>query len=93
LQNIWGKHTLKYGFEYGKNIYKINTISTGVATTFPDPNNATAGSGDNVTIGFRTTNNFGVCTRSGSAVTCPAGALTSRVQQLLDDGRLAGTGI
>jgi outer membrane receptor protein involved in Fe transport len=88
LQNIWGKHTLKYGFEYGKNIYKINTVSTGSATTFADPNNATGGSGDNQMIGFRATNNFGVCTfTSASTITCPASALTSRVQQLITDGR------
>jgi outer membrane receptor protein involved in Fe transport len=93
LQNVVGPHTLKYGFEYGNNIYKILTISTGVATTFPDPNNATGGSGDNVMIGFRTTNNFGVCTRAGSTVTCPASALTSRVQQLINDGQLVGSGI
>jgi len=93
LQNIVGPHTLKYGFEYGNNIYKINTISTGVANTFPDPNGATAGSGDNAMIGFRTTNNFGVCRTVGSNVECPASALTSRVQQLINDGRLVGSGI
>lgn len=86
LQNIWGKHTFKYGFEYGKNIYKINTISTGTPTVFPDPNGATGGSGDNDMIGFRTTNNFGVCTVQGSNVACPAASLTSRVQALINGG-------
>lgn len=96
LQNIVGPHTLKYGFEYGNNIYKIDTISTGVPTIFPDPNNATGGSGDNNMIGFRTTNNFGVCTvlaASPTNITCPAAALTSRVQQLINDGRLVGSGL
>jgi outer membrane receptor protein involved in Fe transport len=93
LQNIIGPHTLKYGFEYGNNIYKIDTISTGVANTFPDTNGVTGGSGDNAMIGFRTTNNFGVCTRAGSNVTCPASALTSRVQQLINDGQLLGIGV
>jgi outer membrane receptor protein involved in Fe transport len=86
LQNIMGPHTIKYGFEFGRNIYKINTISTGVATTFADPNGATGGSGNNVMIGFRTTNNFGVCTVQGTNVACPASALTSRVQRLITDG-------
>lgn len=97
FQNIVGPHTLKYGFEYGNNIYKIDTISTGVATTFADPNDATVGpggpSGNNIMIGFRTTNNFGVCRTVGSNVECPASALTSRVQQLINDGRLVGSGI
>jgi len=86
MQNIWNTHTVKYGFEYGKNIYKINTISTGVPTTFPDPLNATAGSGNNQMIGFRTTNNFGACTVQGSNVACPASGLTSRVQALITAG-------
>ena len=93
LQNIYGPHTLKYGFEYGRNIYKINTVSTGSATTFPDtvvnPDlsiGVTNGSGNNQMIGFRTTNNFGVCTVQGSNVACPASALTSRVNQLITDG-------
>ena len=88
LQNIWGKHTFKYGFEYGRNIYKINTISTGTPTTFPDPLGNTAGSGDNEMIGFRTTNNFGVCTfQSSSTIACPASGLTSRVNALIAAGQ------
>ncbi len=93
LQNIIGPHTLKYGFEYGNNIYKIDTISTGTPNVFPDPNNATAGSGNNDMLGYRTTNNFGTCTVQGTNIACPAAALTSRVQQLINDGRLAGTGL
>ena len=93
LQNIIGPHTLKYGFEYGNNIYKIDTISTGTPNVFPDPNNATGGSGNNDMLGYRVTNNFGTCTVQGTNITCPAAALTSRVQQLINDGRLAGTGL
>jgi outer membrane receptor protein involved in Fe transport len=93
LQNIIGPHTLKYGFEYGDNIYKIDTISTGTPNVFPDPNNATGGSGNNDMLGYRVTNNFGTCTVQGSNVNCPAAALTSRVQQLINDGRLVGSGI
>src|SRR6185369_18061301 len=92
LQNIVGPHTVKYGFEYGNNIYKIDTISTGVPTVFPDPNDQTGGDGNNNMIGFRTTNNFGVCTVQGSNVACPASGLTTRVQALITAG-LAPTGI
>jgi outer membrane receptor protein involved in Fe transport len=92
MQHIWNINTFKYGFEYGRNIYKINTISTGTATTFADPLNRTGGSGDNQMIGFRTTNNFGVCTVQGSNVACPSATLTGRVQALITGG-LAPAGI
>ena len=86
MQHIWNINTFKYGFEYGRNIYKINTISTGTPNTFPDPFDNTEGSGDNQMIGYRTTNNFGVCTVQGSNIACPAAALTSRVQALINGG-------
>jgi outer membrane receptor protein involved in Fe transport len=99
MQHIWNINTFKYGFEYGRNIYKINTVSTGTATTFPDTVvntdgsiGVTHGSGNNQMIGYRTTNNFGVCTVQGSNVACPAAALTSRVQALITGG-LAPAGI
>jgi outer membrane receptor protein involved in Fe transport len=90
LQSIHDRHTLKYGFEYGRNIYKINTVSTGAATTFPDPLNNTAGSGDNQMIGFRTTNNFGVCTVQSTNIACPAVGLTRAVQALINAGSVTG---
>ncbi|HYJ48010.1 MAG TPA: TonB-dependent receptor, partial [Pyrinomonadaceae bacterium] len=34
MQNIYGRHTFKYGFEYNRNIYKIDTTSSGPAQTF-----------------------------------------------------------
>ena len=38
LQNIWGNHTVKYGFEYGNAISTRSTpISSGAPTIFPDP--------------------------------------------------------
>jgi len=87
MQNIQGKHTVKYGFEFGRNIYKINTISTGTPITYPDPNGATGGDGDNITIGQRVTNNFGVCVAvSASAAQCPGSALTSRFGALITAG-------
>ena len=83
LTNIWGKHTLKYGFEYGKNIYKINTRYTGTATTY-----------DGVSVKPpRITNNFGVCTVRGIQIACPVQALTDRIQALLTAGVNLGGGI
>jgi hypothetical protein len=34
LQNIQGKHTIKWGFEYFNNKYDINTLSSGPAVTY-----------------------------------------------------------
>jgi outer membrane receptor protein involved in Fe transport len=86
MQNILGPHTLKYGFEYGDNIYKIDTISTGTPNVFPDTNGVTAGSGNNDMLGYRTTNNFGACVVQGTNVACPASGLTTRVQALITGG-------
>jgi len=86
LQNIVGPHTLKYGFEYGDNIYKIDTISTGTPNVFPDTNGVTGGSGNNDMLGYRTTNNFGACVVQGTNVACPASGLTTRVQALITGG-------
>ena len=37
MQNIWGKHTFKYGFEFMENRYAILTTSSGPGRTFGDP--------------------------------------------------------
>ncbi|HEX7314841.1 MAG TPA: TonB-dependent receptor [Pyrinomonadaceae bacterium] len=85
LQNILGKHTLKYGFEFNQNRYNIDTRSTG-----PNLNFGAAG----VPPGpYRIENRFAVCQRVGSRVDCPDDTRTARVQQLITDGALAGTGI
>ena len=78
FQNVFGAHTLKYGFEYGRNVYKINTLSTGVATSY---------SGVAV-LGARIANNFGVCqTQAGNTtIVCPVASLTSRIQALITAG-------
>jgi outer membrane receptor protein involved in Fe transport len=82
LQNLYGRHTIKYGFEYNRNIYSINTRSTGPTRSF-----------SGVTMnGFRITNNMGVCTIQGTTIVCPASALTARVQALLTAGVNLGTG-
>ncbi len=85
MQNIFGKHTLKYGFEYNQNRYRIDTRSTGGNLNF----NATG-----VPAGpYRIENRFAVCSRAGSVVRCPSGSRTQNVQALIDAGALAGTGI
>ena len=85
LQNIWGKHTLKYGFEFNQNRYNIDTSQTGPNLNF----NATGVPA----LPFRVENRFTVCQRVGSAVNCADATRATRVQQLIDAGALAGTGI
>jgi outer membrane receptor protein involved in Fe transport len=85
LQNIWGKHTFKYGFEFNQNRYRIDTQSTG-------------GNLDYTGSGFpggpyRVENRFAVCARAGNTVTCPSASRTANVQALIDAGVLASTGI
>ena len=78
LQNIWGTHTLKYGFEYNDNIYNIEQQSTGPNQTFSDPLGLIpAGSGINQVNGYRVTNNMAVCTQRAAQIVCPAGSSTN----------------
>jgi len=78
FQNIWGTHTLKYGFEYNDNIYNINQLSTGPSQTFSDPLGLIpAGSGINQVNGYRITNSMAVCTQRGAQIVCPAGSSTN----------------
>ena len=78
LQNIFGKHTLKYGFEWNRNIYNIATASSGPAHTFPNPLGVAFGGGVGAdalaTEGFRVTNSFSVCTTRGADIVCPSAA-------------------
>jgi outer membrane receptor protein involved in Fe transport len=64
MQKLWGKHTMKFGFEYYKNMYDIDQKSTGPSQTFSNPFGMPfAGGGDNNALsGWRVTNNFVVCT-------------------------------
>ena len=85
LQNIWGKHTFKYGFEFNQNRYNIDTRSTGPNLNY---------NADGVPAGpYRIENRFAVCARSGNTVTCPSASRTANVQALIDAGTLASTGI
>src|SRR5262249_34316461 len=81
LQNIFKRHTLKYGFEFSQNRIKLDSKLTGPRRDF--------GSGV-VYDGFGVTNRFGVCTVQGSIIVCPAGALTSRVNALIAAGQAPG---
>jgi outer membrane receptor protein involved in Fe transport len=89
LQNIWGKHTFKYGFEFNRNIYRINQRITGPSLTYPDPNNLSAAAGDattNSVNGMRVTNNFGVCAVQGNTLVCPTTNLTNLALALIAGG-------
>ncbi|HKG61029.1 MAG TPA: TonB-dependent receptor [Pyrinomonadaceae bacterium] len=81
MQNIvGGSHTIKWGFEYNRNSYDINTLSSGPAVTYAFTPGAVNADGtplrntngdSNVTNGSRITNNWLVCTVRGTAITCP----------------------
>jgi outer membrane receptor protein involved in Fe transport len=81
LQNIWGRHTFKYGVELYRNIYDINQTSTGPSNTFANPlgvgfNNGSDADNRNVS-GFRVTNNFSVCTTRANQIVCPSATATT----------------
>ena len=80
LQSIWGKHTLKYGFEFNENKYKIDTRSTGADLNFNDP--------DHIVGPNRIENRFAVCSRtSTSTITCPSASRTANVAALIAAGQ------
>jgi outer membrane receptor protein involved in Fe transport len=89
FQNIWGRHTLKYGFEYYNNQYDNFQTSTGPSNVFANPLNVGASNGtdlDNRTVnGFRVNNSFTVCTTRGTQIVCPVTQSAS--------GASAGAGI
>jgi len=86
LQNIVGNQTIKWGFEWFRNSYDINTLSSGPAVTYAFTPGLglfpTNGADANSTHGARITNNWLVCTVRGSAITCPTAAGVSRAQAI-----------
>ena len=94
MQNIvegGGSHTIKYGFEWNKNKYDINTLSSGPAITYaftPGGVNAdgtplrNTNGNSNVTNGSRITNNWLVCTVITNQITCPSAAGVARAQAI-----------
>ena len=96
FQNIWGKHTLKYGFEFMENAYTILTKSSGPGRTFGDPH----GEEDPANVGLpvpfpatsmpggvRITNRWGACAPNGAVATCPSSAFTDRLNALIAGGQ------
>jgi outer membrane receptor protein involved in Fe transport len=95
MQNIAGKHTVKWGFEWFRNMYDINTLSSGPAITYafapgnlrvdaagvPRPLSPTNGD-SNVTSGSRIANSWLVCTVRTNQITCPSAAGVFRAQAI-----------
>jgi hypothetical protein len=102
MQNIAGKHTVKWGFEWFRNMYDINTLSSGPAVTYAFTPTASLAPGaaaltptngaSNVTNGSRITNNWLVCTVRAGAITCPTAASVLRAQAI-PAATLAGLGL
>jgi outer membrane receptor protein involved in Fe transport len=88
LQNLWGKHTFKYGFEWNSNRYVIETASTGPEFTFTGALAASL-----PPLRTRVENRFAVCRTEGSTLICPDATRVARAQALLTGGALAGQGI
>jgi outer membrane receptor protein involved in Fe transport len=84
MQNIAGKHTIKWGFEWFTNKYNINTVSSGQDITYANPLGLafTNGADVNQTQGSRITNNWLVCTVRTSQIICPSAAGTQRAQAI-----------
>ena len=82
MQNIFGKHTVKWGFEWNRNIYDISTLSSGPAVTYANPlavATVNLPQGSVATNGVRITNNFSVCTTRGAQVVCPSATASARL--------------
>jgi outer membrane receptor protein involved in Fe transport len=91
LQNIVGKNTIKYGFEFNDNIYNIDQLGTGPSATFADPLHLIpGGSGINQVNGFRTTNSFAVCTQRAAQLVCPAASSTNILFNAVAAGQVPG---
>jgi outer membrane receptor protein involved in Fe transport len=79
MQNIEGKHTFKWGFEWFRNKYNNLQTSSGSAITYANPLGLTFvnGSDGNQTINQRITNSFSVCTTRGAQIVCPSSTATA----------------
>jgi outer membrane receptor protein involved in Fe transport len=97
LQNIYGRHTIKYGFEWFRNIYNINTLSSGPSITYgwdqvAVPPVTPSATPINSVNGLRITNNWLVCTTRSGAITCPSQAGVDRAS-LIPGATLAALGL
>ena len=96
LQNIYGRHTIKYGFEWFRNIYNINTLSSGPALTYANPLGVAAstpsGTPINSVNGMRITNNWSVCTTRSAQIICPSSSATA-IASAIPAATLAALGL
>src|SRR6185295_4388299 len=72
-------------FEYNRNSYDINTLSSGPAITYaftPGLGLSNTNGDSNVTNGSRITNNWLVCTVITNQITCPSAAGVTRAQSI-----------
>ncbi|HYW69928.1 MAG TPA: TonB-dependent receptor [Pyrinomonadaceae bacterium] len=82
MQNLEGKHTIKWGFEWFRVKYNIDTISSGPSVTYQNPLGVTTVNlpqGAVATNGVRITNSFGVCTVRGTVIVCPSSTSAARL--------------
>ena len=80
FQNIFGKHTLKWGVELVQNRYKIDTRSTGPNFDFT--------AGENPPGPHRIENRWAICARtSTSTITCPSASRTANVAAIIAAGQ------
>ena len=78
LTNIYGRHTLKYGFEWATNMYGIDTRSAGPELDY----------GPNPLGSHRIENRFAICSRtSTTTITCPSQARVDRVNAIIAAGQ------
>ena len=91
MAKVAGQHYIKWGFEWFKNSYDIDTRSSGAANTYaftPGVLNLdgsqlrNTNGAANVTNGSRITNNWLVCAVRGVAITCPTSAGVHRAQAI-----------
>jgi outer membrane receptor protein involved in Fe transport len=91
LQNTFSKHSLKYGFEWSKNIYNNLQTSSGGPGTYANPNNLTLATSDNLqTQNVRITNSMSVCTVRGSQIVCPSSVAANILKSLPGSSLPAG---
>jgi outer membrane receptor protein involved in Fe transport len=85
LQNVFSRHSVKYGFEWSRNIYNNINTSTGGPITYANPlavppSDPAANVADILaTINQRVSNSFSVCTTRGSQIVCPSATATARL--------------
>jgi len=92
MQKIWGSHTIKFGFEYNQNKYKLRTSSSGGPRTYLDPNGEETGAAfpsTDMPGGVRVTNRYGVCTvPTGTTVAqCPLASTNTRLSAMIAAGQ------